>query len=138
MRVLALDIGTVRVGVAVSDPLGIIANGIDVWRVDKKWMQSLDECVKKYNPSVLLLGLPVRTTGERGVEAHKIMCLAGQLRATYPKIKVETWDERFTTVIAEKSLIEADISREKRKGKIDKIAAVLILQSWLDQQGFKV
>lgn len=138
MRVLALDVGSVRIGVAVSDPLGIIAQGIGFWRAEGDWKKELAESIAKYRPAVLLLGLPIRTTGERGPEAEHILRLANSLRTKYPEITVETWDERFTTKIAEQTLLEGDASRRKRKGKIDMIAATLILQSWLDQRDAKV
>ena len=134
MRTLALDIGSVRIGVAVSDPLGIIAQGIGVWRTDDNWRQALDDCVSKYKPKTILIGLPVRTTGEIGAEAEHVLNIAKDIQSSYPDIKVETWDERYTTAIAEQVLLEADVSRRKRKQKIDKLAAVVILQSWLERE----
>ncbi|MCL2147091.1 MAG: Holliday junction resolvase RuvX [Synergistaceae bacterium] len=133
MRTLALDIGSVRIGVAVSDPLGLFAQGIGVWRADSDWKSSLDDCIKKYKPNTLLLGLPVRTTGEKGIEAERVLRIAEEIQSSYPEIKIETWDERFTTTIAERVLLEADMSRSKRKQNIDKLAAVVILQSWLEK-----
>ena len=133
MRTLALDIGSVRIGVAVSDPLGIIAQGVGVWNTGGNWKLDLDDCIKKYRPGTLLIGLPVRTTGEKGVEAENVLRIAEEIQASYPGIKVETWDERFTTAIAEQVLLEADVSRQKRRQKIDKLAAVVILQSWLER-----
>jgi putative Holliday junction resolvase len=134
MRTLALDIGSVRIGVAVSDPLGIFAQGVGVWDAKGDWKTDLDDCVKKYRPETLLIGLPVRTTGEKGPEAENVIRAAEDIRSAYPDIKVETWDERFTTVIAERALLEADVSRSKRRQKIDKLAAVVILQSWLERK----
>jgi len=134
MRTLALDIGTVRIGVAVSDPLGIFAQGVGTWKAEENWRLALDDSIKKYRPDTLLIGLPVRTTGEKGVEAERVLRVAEEIQASYPDIKVETWDERFTTVIAEQVLIEADVSRRKRRHEIDKLAAVLILQSWLERK----
>jgi putative Holliday junction resolvase len=133
MRTLALDIGSVRIGVAVSDPLGLFAQGIGVWRTDSDWRLALDSCISKYKPGTLLIGLPVRTNGEIGIEAERVLRIAEEIQSSYPSIKVETWDERFTTVIAERVLLEADVSRSKRRQKIDKLAAVVILQSWLDK-----
>ena len=134
MRTLALDIGSVRIGVAVSDPLGLFAQGIGVWRTEDNWKLALDDCIKKYKPSTLLLGLPVRTTGEQGIEAERVLAIAEEMQSAYPDIKIETWDERYTTVIAEQVLLEADVSRQKRRQKIDKLAAVVILQSWLERK----
>lgn len=132
-RTLALDVGSVRIGVAVSDPLGMFAQSLGVWRVDDGWRAKLDDALRKYEPRTLLIGLPVRTTGELGVEARRILDLVDELRAAYPDLAIETWDERYSTVIANQVLLEADVSREKRKGKVDKIAATVILQGWLDR-----
>jgi putative Holliday junction resolvase len=134
MRTIALDIGSVRIGVAVSDPLGLFAQGIGVWRVEDNWKLALDDCVKQYKPNTILIGLPVRTTGDKGVEAEKVLAIAEEISSSYPDIKVETWDERFTTTIAEQVLLEADVSRRKRRQNIDKLAAVVILQSWLERK----
>jgi putative Holliday junction resolvase len=134
MRTLALDIGSVRIGVAVSDPLGLFAQGIGVWRTDSNWKLELDDCIKKYRPNTLIVGLPIRTTGEKGIEAENVLRIVLEVQSAYPDIKVETWDERFTTTIAKQVLLEADVSRQKRRQKIDKLAAVLILQSWLERK----
>jgi putative Holliday junction resolvase len=133
LRTLALDIGTVRIGVAVSDPLGLFAQGVGVWNAKGNWKDELDDCIKKYKPATLLIGLPIRTTGEKGVEAEKVLQIAEGIQSSYPEINVETWDERYTTAIAEQILLEADVSRQKRRQKIDKLAAVVILQSWLER-----
>jgi putative Holliday junction resolvase len=133
-RVLALDIGSVRIGVAVTDPVGIFAQGIAVWRADEGWRSKFEECVKRYAPRLVLIGMPRRTNGIWGPEAEKIEALAEELRASYPALRFETWDERYTTVIAERALLEGDVSRKKRKERVDKIAAALILQSWLETQ----
>jgi len=130
-RVLALDIGQARIGAAVTDPLGLFAQGIAVWRVEE-WRKGLEECMARYDPELILLGMPRRTNGSYGPEAEKIALLIEELRAAYPDRRFDAWDERFTTVMAERALLEADVSRQKRKGRIDKIAAALILQSWIE------
>ncbi|MBQ7576842.1 MAG: Holliday junction resolvase RuvX [Synergistaceae bacterium] len=130
-RVLALDIGSVRIGAAVSDPSRIIAQGLGVWQIDS-WREELDSCVKKFNPAVIVLGLPLRTDGKKSEAAERVLTLQESLKADYPEIEFITWDERFTTVIAQKMLIDADISRRQRRKTVDKIAAVLILESWLE------
>ena len=134
-RVLALDIGAVRIGVAVSDPLGMFAQGIAVLAAEGNWLEELDGLVRQYEPTVLLTGLPVRTDGSKGPEAQRVIELAAQLKERYPALKVVLHDERFSTTIATRALIEGDVSRKKRKGKVDKVAAALILQSWLDGAG---
>jgi len=128
---MALDIGEARIGAAVTDPLGLFAQGIAVWRAEN-WRKMFEECMARYDPELILLGLPRRTDGSYGPEAEKIYSLAEELRAAYPDRKFETWDERYTTVIAQRALLEADVSRKKRKERVDKIAAALILQSWID------
>ena len=130
-RILALDIGEARVGAAVSDPLGLFAQGIAVWRAEE-WRERFEECAARYDPELVLLGMPRRTDGSWGPEAEKITRLMEELRAAYPDRRFEAWDERYTTVIAERALLEADVSRKKRKERVDKIAAALILQSWID------
>ncbi|MDR2523193.1 MAG: Holliday junction resolvase RuvX [Synergistaceae bacterium] len=130
-RVLALDMGEARVGAAVTDPLGVFAQGIAVWRT-YGWRAKFEECLAQYDPELVLVGLPRRTDGTCGPEAEKIVRLVEELRTAYPGRRFATWDERYTTVIAQRVLSEADVSREKRKGKVDKIAAALILQSWLE------
>ncbi len=130
-RILALDIGTVRIGAAISDPAGIIAQGIGVWNAEN-WLNDLDDCIKKFLPSVIVLGLPVRTDGKKSERAEKILLLREELQAKYSEINFVTYDERFTTVIAQRTLLEADTSRKKRKKNVDKLAAVLILQDYLE------
>ena len=130
-RVFALDIGEARVGAAVTDPLGLFAQGIAVWRVEE-WRKKFEECLERYDPELILLGMPRRTDGSYGPEAEKIKRLTEELRAAYPDRRFDTWDERYTTVIAERALLEADVSRKKRKERVDKIAAALILQGWID------
>ena len=130
-RVLALDIGTVRIGAAISDPSRIIAQGLGVWQIDS-WREEFDSCVKKFDPAVIVLGLPVRTDGKKSEAAERVLNILDSLKSEYPEKIFMTWDERFTTVIAQKMLIEADISRKQRRKTVDKIAAVLILESWLE------
>lgn len=134
-RILALDMGTVRIGVAVSDPLGMFATGIAVLSAEGEWEKELDDLMTRYTPSVLLIGIPVRTTGQKGPEALRIEERAKTLSERYPDVKVVLYDERYSTVIAQQALIEANVSRKGRKGKVDQVAAALILQSWLDRAG---
>jgi len=134
-RALALDIGSVRIGVAVSDPLGMFARGIAVLRADSDWMGELDSLIREYDPEVLLLGVPIRTGGDRGPEARRVEELSGVLAERYPSVNVVLHDERFSTTIATRALIEGDVSRRDRKKKVDMVAAAVILQSWLDREG---
>ncbi len=130
-RVLALDIGTVRIGAAISDPNRIIAQGLGVWNAET-WLNDLDDCIKKFDPSLIVVGLPLRTDGKNSATTEKILNIFEELKTKYPQKNFVTHDERFTTVIAQRTLLEADISRKKRKKSVDKIAAVLILQNYLE------
>ena len=130
-RVLALDIGSVRIGAAISDPSRIIAQGLGVWSAET-WLEDFESALTKYNPSVIVVGLPLRTDGKESEAGARILALAAELRAKYPELEVVTQDERFTTVIAQRAMLEADVSRKKRKKSVDKIAAVVILEDWLE------
>jgi putative Holliday junction resolvase len=133
-RILALDIGHVRVGVAVSDPLGFFAQGIGVLSAAGDWIDEISTLVEQYDVRTLLIGLPVRTDGSTGPEAKWILSTVELLRALFPDQKVELWDERFTTTIAERIMIEGNVSREKRRHSRDKVAAAIILQGYLDNR----
>jgi putative Holliday junction resolvase len=133
-RILALDIGTVRIGVAESDPLGLIAQGVAVWDAQGPWREELVRRVREREVGTLLLSLPRRTTGEEGPEAEKVRALARELGSLLPGLEILLWDERFTTVIAQRTLLEADLSRRKRRGRVDQVAATLLLQSYLDSR----
>ena len=133
-RILALDIGHVRVGVAVSDPLGFFAQGIGVLSAAGDWLDEISALVEQYDVRTLLIGLPVRTDGSTGPEAKWILSTVELLRALFPDQKVELWDERFTTTIAERIMIEGNVSREKRRHSRDKVAAAIILQGYLDNR----
>lgn len=136
-RILALDVGTVRIGAAVTDPLGFFAQGIAVWRVHEEWRSQFEASLARYDPELILIGMPRRTDGSYGPEAEKINRLVEELRSAYPGRRFETWDERYTTVLAQRALLEGDVSREKRRERVDKVAAALILQNWLDAQAKK-
>ncbi|MBK5252974.1 MAG: Holliday junction resolvase RuvX [Peptostreptococcaceae bacterium] len=140
MRILALDVGTKTIGVAVSDPLGITAQGITtIERIGiKKDTNKVVDFVKEYDCSEVVLGLPINLDGSDSIQTEKVYefrtKLENKFRSTgLVNVKIEWQDERFTTVIAERVLIEADVSRKNRKKVIDKQAAVIILQSYLDR-----
>ncbi|MBQ9565723.1 MAG: Holliday junction resolvase RuvX [Synergistaceae bacterium] len=133
-RVLALDIGSARVGVAISDPRRLIAQGLDMWPTAGKqsWREKFEACLAKHDPTLILIGMPTRTNGQMGPEGERIAKLVEELKTAHPERQFETWDERFTTVIAQRALLEADVSRKGRRERVDKVAATLILQSWLE------
>jgi putative Holliday junction resolvase len=133
MRILGLDIGEKRVGVAISDELGLTAQGIDVIERtnDGKDMDRISEIVSEYKVIKIVVGLPKNMNGTLGPSGKAVKDYATKLKNT-TGIETDFWDERLTTVAAERTLLEADVSRKKRKRVIDKLAAVLILQSYLD------
>ena len=134
-RIVALDIGSVRIGVAVSDPLGMFAQGVAVLQAEGPWLEELAKILARYEKPVILIGLPRRTDGSEGPEAEHMREVAATVKERFPELQIEFWDERFTTTIAQQALIEADVSRRGRKQKVDKIAATLLLQSFLDRKG---
>ena len=138
-RKLALDVGDKTIGVAVSDALGITAQGITtVERVGiKKDTGKILELLKEYDCDTVILGLPLKLDGTESPQTEKVRefreKLENKLRSSgMGNILVDYYDERLTTVMAEKVLIDANVSRSRRKKVIDKQAAVLILQSYLD------
>ncbi|MCL1630462.1 Holliday junction resolvase RuvX [Sporolactobacillus sp. CPB3-1] len=137
MRIMGLDFGTTTVGVAISDPLGWTAQGIEtVNYVEHKknlLFNRLGELIIKYEVDRIVVGLPKDLIGTESARAFASRGFAKSVRRKF-KIPVELWDERLTTVAAERILIAADMSRKRRKQVIDKEAAVLILQSYLDKK----
>ena len=135
MRVLGLDVGDVLIGVAISDPLRIIAQGLEsIKRADTKSdVNAVRHLVNQYEVGEIVVGLPRMMDGETGIQAQKVLNFVESLRAEV-KISVVLWDERLTTVAANRALIEANMSRRRRKKVVDKVAAALILQGYLDSR----
>lgn len=139
MRKIALDVGDKTVGIALSDALGITAQGLmTLERVGiRKDTGKILDLVKEYDCDTIVIGLPKKLDGTDSIQTEKVYAfrtmLENKMRSTGMKgIQVVWQDERLTTVMAEKVLIDADVSRRKRKEVIDKQAAVLIMQSYLD------
>ena len=137
MKVMGLDVGTKTVGVAISDAFGWTAQGIETIKINEEkgefGMARIAEIVKEHNVTSFVVGYPKNmnnTIGPRGEasEAYKAL-----LEETFSR-PVVLWDERLTTMAAERVLIDADVSRKKRKQVIDKMAAVMILQGYLDSK----
>ncbi len=131
-RILALDVGSKRIGVAVSDPLGITAQGLDtIQRQNKRkdW-DALGAVLKKYEVVEIVVGLPLRLSGAEGTQSGKMRQFAEDLKAKF-KLPVHLWDERWTSTEANRLLRETNLSIEKRGKAVDRMAAILILQSWL-------
>lgn len=133
-RVMALDFGDAKIGIAMSDIMKIIANGYETYkRVDEqKDLQYIASLVKPNMVDEIVFGLPINMDGTEGDRVTKTREFADKLHSLLPDIKIYFQDERLTTVTGERMLIEAGVRREKRKGVIDKIAATIILQQYLD------
>ena len=133
MRIMGLDLGDKKIGVAVSDPLGITALGLEPFLsrgLASRDAEALSEMARKYGVNLIVVGLPRNMDGSYGPRAQKTREFAELLKKV-SGLEVVLWDERLTTVTAEKLLISAGTSRAKRKKINDKLAAVLILQSYL-------
>ncbi|MDR3355270.1 MAG: Holliday junction resolvase RuvX, partial [Synergistaceae bacterium] len=131
-RTIALDIGTVRIGVAVSDPFMLFAQGLTVLSAEGGWMEELAGIIKTYDARAMLVGMPRRTDGSYGPEAERMKAVIAELSARFPEVEVIPWDERFTTVIATQALLEADVPRKGRRTHVDKVASTLLLQGYID------
>lgn len=137
-RILALDFGSHRIGVAVSDPLGIIAQPLPaVFRQgNNRDIDAIGALIREYSAVRVLIGLPLTLGGEEGTQAKRARAFGERIRERFD-IPVEMWDERLTTVQAERHLIASGIRREKRKNIRDSLSAVLVLQNALDYRSRK-
>jgi putative Holliday junction resolvase len=134
-RILAVDYGEKRIGLAVSDELGITASPLMtlVRRSDDETVRQIAQLVSKLRVTQIVVGLPRRTDAQEGEMERKVKAFAEKLRQAV-SVPVVLFDERFTTRIAEQVLLEADLSRRKRKQVRDRLAAVILLQSFLEAQ----
>ena len=139
MRILALDVGTRKIGIAISDALGITAQPHEtlITKSKKADFQRIREIVHNIGVSKIIVGLPLNMNGTPGLRAKEIYSFAEKLKEEI-KIPVQLWDERLSTLEANRILLQADMSRRKRKKLDDKIAAQLILQSYLDSHDKKL
>jgi putative Holliday junction resolvase len=132
MRMMGLDYGDKTIGVAVSDPLGFTAQGLEVIRRSKPEldMARLRELIREYEVTEIVLGMPKNMNNTIGPRGEICIAYAEELRQMFG-LPVSLWDERLTTVSATRTLLEADVSRKKRKLVVDKMAAALILQGYM-------
>lgn len=135
-RALGLDIGDRTIGIAVSDLLGLTAQGVETIRrtTMEADLQRLQELMSMYETKTLVSGYPRNMNGTEGARCEFVKEFCQEIQKVEPEAKIIFWDERLSTVAATRSLIEADMSRKKRKKVVDKMAAVFILQGWLDSQ----
>lgn len=141
MRALALDVGTRTIGLALSDPGRIVATAWETLarRGEAADIQELVRRVQEREVGQVVVGLPLELDGREGRRARRVLRLVEVLRERLaalpgPPVAVVTWDERFSTAAAERVLLEADVSRKRRREAIDAVAAQVILQGWLDAQ----
>ncbi|MBV7389518.1 MULTISPECIES: Holliday junction resolvase RuvX [Enterococcus] len=141
MRIMGLDVGSKTVGIAVSDPFGWTAQGVEIIRINEDdeefGFDRLSELVKEYQVTKFVVGLPKNMNNTIGPRAEASMAYGDKIKELF-NLPVDYQDERLTTVQAERMLVEqADTTRAKRKKVIDKVAAVMILQNYLDRTGNK-
>ena len=134
-RIMGLDVGDKTIGVAVSDLMGLTAQGVKtIKRVGKKKdIEALKEIIKERQVNKIVSGLPKNMNGTLGPQGEKVIKFC-ELLEEETGIKIEYWDEILSTVAAERTLIQGNVRRENRKGVIDMVAAVIILQGYLDRQ----
>jgi putative holliday junction resolvase len=134
-RVLGLDVGARRIGLAVSDLLGITAQGLDtLHRKNKKHDYAyLSRVIREYDVKEIVVGLPLRMSGVEGAQAEKIHAFVSDLQKHF-RLPVHLWDERLTSAEANRLLRETELSIEKRGKAVDRMAAILILQGWMESR----
>ncbi|PIW22649.1 MAG: Holliday junction resolvase RuvX [Candidatus Aquicultor secundus] len=135
MRILGVDYGLRRIGVAISDPTGNMAQPLVVIenRGNGSDIRRISQLVDEYKVQEVVVGLPVSMSGEKGIQAQAVLAYIEKLKPVL-KVPVKTWDERLTTSFAERTLVESDVKRGRRKEIIDKVAAAIILQGYLDSK----
>jgi len=133
MRILGLDLGDKRIGVSISDPLGLIAQGLDTIeaRVNLEIINKVCEVIALYNVEKIVIGLPKNMDGSLGLQGEKSYIFGKELKLRFNG-EIVYYDERLTTRAANAVLLEDNVRRKDRKKKVDRIAAVLILQGYLD------
>ena len=135
-RVLGLDVGSKTIGVAVSDPLGITAQGLNTIRRKNKRVDfaQLQALIREYQIAEIVVGYPLRMSGAEGTQAEKMQQFAQELRQRF-ELPVHLWDERLTSAEANRLLRDSEMSIKRRGEVVDRLAAVLILQGWMDCRG---
>lgn len=138
MRIMGLDYGSKTVGVAVSDPEGIIASGVEIIRRKdenhlRQTLSRIEELIREYEVGEIVLGLPKNMNNSEGVRVELTMDFKEKLERR-TNLPVFMYDERLTTVMADKTMMEAGVRRENRKDYVDMIAATIILQDYLDRK----
>ena len=135
-RILGMDVGARRIGLAVSDPLGITAQGIKTLQRRNKRTDfaQLEKVIRDYQVAEIVVGYPLRMSGAEGIQAEKMQLFAEDLRRRF-RLPVHLWDERLSSAQANRLLRQTEMSIKRRGEVVDQMAAVLILQSWMDARG---
>lgn len=138
MRIMGLDVGDKTIGIAVSDLMHLTAQGVKTLKRTniEEDLKKLEQIIKERDVLKIVVGLPKNMNGSIGAQGEKVLKFAERLKKRFA-VEIILWDERLTTVAAEKMLIHGDVSRSKRKRVIDMIAATYILQNYLDSQNTK-
>jgi putative holliday junction resolvase len=133
MRILGLDVGDKTIGVAISDPLGFTAQGVKtIIRKNKKVdIEEINSLCSEYNVDTIVVGFPKNMNGTVGPQGEKVLKFCELIKESI-ELPIKMWDERLTTVAANRAMLEADLSRAKRKKIVDKMASTFILQGYLD------
>jgi putative Holliday junction resolvase len=136
-RVLAIDLGDVRIGLALSDPLGLTAQPLETLAVTgkRRTLARVAGLVREHGVGTVVVGLPLLLSGEDGERATAARQWAAELARRVSGVNVELWDERLTTAEAERTMISGGVRRRARRDKVDRVAAALILQGFLDSRG---
>lgn len=136
MRILGIDYGEARVGIAISDELKITAQGLETISYngnDKILLAKLDEIMKLYNIETIVVGMPIHMNGDKGIRAEVTEKFIHKLKCKYNKVKIVSIDERLTTVQAHKTMNDLDINKKKKRGIVDTISAVYILETYMNR-----
>lgn len=137
MRILGIDYGDARVGIAITDMLGITAQGLETicyQGKDKVLLKRLDEIINQYEVDTIVLGMPLNLKGEETARAEVTKLFLHKLKCKYSKIKIETVDERLTSVQAHKTMNDLKIKNSKKKDLVDTLAAVYILETYMNRK----
>lgn len=132
-RVLGLDVGSKTIGMAVSDPLGITAQGLQTMRRQNKRLDyaQLEKVIREYEVTEIVIGYPLRMSGAEGTQSEKMQIFAEEIKKKF-RLPVHLWDERLTSAQANRVLRDSEMSIKRRGEVVDRLAAVLILQNWMD------
>jgi putative Holliday junction resolvase len=138
-RLLCIDYGKKRTGVAVSDPLQIIANGLATVETSKLF-DFLDDYLQKESVSTIIVGLPKQMSGEMSENMKRVEPFVNRLRKLYPQIAVEYFDERFSSKMAHRAMIDGGLKKKDRQNKalVDEISAIIILQGYMESREFRI